>query len=45
MMRQESLDEDGAFGYSSNWMNEIKEWENNFISGQTKMGKTFVSIE
>jgi hypothetical protein len=22
----------------------MKEWENNIISGQTKMGKTFVNI-
>lgn len=27
-----------------NWLTEIKEWINNIISGQTKMGKTFVSI-
>jgi hypothetical protein len=27
-----------------NWLTEIKEWINSIISGQTKMGKTFVSI-
>ena len=24
------------------WLHAIKEWENNLISGQTKMGKTLV---
>jgi hypothetical protein len=24
------------------WLQAIKEWENNLISGQTKMGKTLV---
>ena len=26
----------------SNWLNDMKDWGNSFISGQTKMGKTFV---
>ncbi|CAF1087434.1 unnamed protein product [Adineta ricciae] len=26
------------------WLQAIKEWENNLISGQTKMGKTLVGI-
>jgi len=37
-------DDDGAAEYDSNWLTEIKEWENNVISGKTKMGKTFVGI-
>jgi len=27
------------------WLQAIKEWENNLISGQTKMGKTLVWFE
>jgi hypothetical protein len=44
MLRQESFDEDVAADYGFNWINEIKEWQINFISGQTKMGKIFVSF-
>ncbi|CAF2220758.1 unnamed protein product [Rotaria magnacalcarata] len=35
---------DDAADYDCNWLQEIKSWDNNIISGQTKMGKTFVSI-
>lgn len=42
--RQKFCDDDYAAGHDINWLNEIKEWENNIISGQTKMGKTFVNI-
>ncbi|CAF1402831.1 unnamed protein product [Rotaria magnacalcarata] len=35
---------DDAADYDCNWLQEIKSWDNNIISGQTKMGKTFVKI-
>ncbi|CAF2072960.1 unnamed protein product [Rotaria magnacalcarata] len=35
---------DDAADYDCNWLQEIKSWDNNIISGQTKMGKTFVTI-
>ncbi|CAM2707141.1 unnamed protein product [Rotaria socialis] len=37
------LNHDTSENYFS-WLQAIKEWENNLISGQTKMGKTLVGI-
>ncbi|CAF5088797.1 unnamed protein product, partial [Rotaria magnacalcarata] len=37
------LNHDASEDYFS-WLQAIKEWENNLISGQTKMGKTLVGI-
>ncbi|CAF3866877.1 unnamed protein product [Rotaria magnacalcarata] len=35
---------DDAADYDCNWLQEIKSWDNNIISGQTKMGKTFFAV-
>jgi hypothetical protein len=42
--RQGFTDDDAVSDYDFGWLTEIKEYENNIISGQTKIGKTFVSI-
>ncbi|CAF0949052.1 unnamed protein product [Adineta ricciae] len=38
------VDDDDMSIQESNWLNDMKDWGNSFISGQTKMGKTFVII-
>ena len=40
------VDDDDAtiINDNSDWFGEVKEWDNDLISGQNKMGKTFVSV-
>ncbi|CAF4892609.1 unnamed protein product [Rotaria socialis] len=44
LKQKKLLHGDDAADYDCNWLQEIKNWDNNIISGQTKMGKSFVTI-
>lgn len=43
-LRSQSPTMDDQADHDFNWVNEVKDWELGFVSGQTKLGKTFVRI-
>ncbi|CAF3436915.1 unnamed protein product, partial [Rotaria socialis] len=44
LKQKKLLHGDDAADYDCNWLQEIKNWDNNIISGQTKMGKSFFAV-